>query len=665
MRTFACGSPRRYCMKVFLTQEGKVPVAPAGVGLFFEDLNYALDGGLYAELLENRNFEATDVHGEWDRYVVSQDGGYAWAPYPSAERVAMKIKTDRPLFPENPHYMRVEAQAGAGIANKAYDGVFLPAGMGCTVSFYARSYDYKGRVRVGVYAGESPVFEKRIKLKADGNWHRYSFKAKAKRAAEGASFRFLLEQAGSVHVDAFSLLPESAVLGVFRRDLVELMKALHPGFLRFPGGCVVEGNSLANRYLWKDSIGQSERRKHNWNRWAVHATGPENNFRSPYSHYGQTLGIGYFEYFRLCEYLGAKPLPVVSVGIACQYMSTEFVPLGDPELETYIQEALDVVEFANGGTDTVWGKVRAEMGHPDPFGLEYLGVGNEQWEASPKQKDGVERPNEFYKRFELFEKRIHEKYPDIKIIGTVGPTVDTETHKSAWKWTRENLEKNPDFVYCADEHFYVSPEWMYSHADVYDGYPRTGKVYAGEYACHVPGSGAALFNSPQSNCWEGALAEAAFMTGMERNADVVVMKSFAPLFARLGYTQWCPDLIWFDGKSAYGSASYYVQLLYSAYTGDVSFKVKTDDGRVYASATEQGGTVYVKLVNAGSEEVTAEVEADFDFGALTRIIRMEGDLKDYNTIDEPTKLSPQEIAPTAPASLTLPPHSFSVLVFRK
>ncbi len=654
-------------MKISFTQEGKVPVAAGGVGLFFEDLNYALDGGLYAEMLENRNFEAKDVHGEWDHYIVDEDGGYGWEVSPAHAKVSLKIKTDRALFPENPHYMRVETQTdGAGVSNKAYDGIYLTKGLGYKISFYARSYDYRGAVRVGVFGADVMLAGRKIKIVTDGKWHKYSFTVKAKQDAERAQFRFLLEKAGTLHIDAFSMMPENAVLGVFRRDLVELMKAMNPGFLRFPGGCVVEGNDLANRYLWKNSIGPVERRKQNWNRWAVHATGPETNWRSDYSHYGQTLGVGYYEYFRLCEYLGARPLPVVSVGIACQYMSTEFVPLGSPELETYIQEALDVIEFANGGVDTVWGKVRADMGHPEPFGLEMLGVGNEQWEASPVQKDtGKPAPNEFYKRFELFERRIHEKYPDIKIVGTVGPTVDTESHRDAWKWTRENLQKNPNFVYVSDEHFYVSPQWMYDHVDVYDSYPRIGTVYAGEYAAHVPGSGAAGFNAPQSNCWEGALAEAAFMTGMERNSDVVIMKSFAPLFARLGYTEWCPDMIWFDGKTAYGSASYYVQLLYSQYTGNKAFKTVTDEKGVYASVTERDGTYFVKAVNANGREVQAEVTADVDFGAMTRIIRLEGKPDEYNTVENPTLISPEEIAPAAPASLTLPPYSFTVMIFKK
>ena len=642
-------------MKIVMTQEGSVPVKAGGLGLFFEDINYSLDGGLYAQLLENRNFEAKKATlGEGGVSVAVPDGGYAWSAFGDA---ALKVKDDRPLFSENPHYLRIEAKAaGAGVENKAYDGVYLKAGMRYTLSFWLRSYDYRAVVRAGVYAEGEPVFEVKAKPKADGKWHKFSYTVRAKRACARAQFRLTLSSAGTLHADWFSLMPEDAVLGIFRRDLVEMLQELKPGFLRFPGGCIVEGNTLANRYLWKNSVGETERRRHNWSRWAVHGACEENNFCTPYAHYGQTLGVGYYEYFLLCEYLCCKPLPVLSVGIACQYMSKEIVPVDDPAFEAFIQEALDVAEFALGGKETVWGRVRAEMGHPEPFPLEYLGIGNEQWEA-----DG----NEFYKRYELFERRIHEKYPALKLIGTAGPTVDSPSHRDAWAWTRKHLKEHPDFVYATDEHFYVPPKWLYENVNVYDHYPREGLVYAGEYAAHVAAAGAGKFNALQANVWEGALAEAAFMTGMERNADVVVMKSYAPLFARIGYTQWSPDLIWFDGASAYGSASYYVQKLYSLYTGDVSYKVKTDAPCVYASATSREDLTFVKIVNAGDKALTAEVEADFAFGELMRIVRMEGALTDYNTMEEPCKLAPAEVAPAAPKTAELPPRSFQVLVFRK
>ena len=642
-------------MKISISKENSVPVNTGCTGIFFEDINYGLDGGLYAELLENRNFEAKDVHGHIGEYIVTQDGGYAWDVFPEGAPVAVKVKDDRPLFVENPHYLRLVTQRdGCGVSNRAYEGIFLKKGETLRLSFWVRSYDYRGKIRAGVYTKDGAVFEEKCRLHADGQWHRYAFHVRAGQSCEGAQFRFILEKAGTVHIDNFSLIPDNAVYGIFRRDLAELLKALRPGFVRFPGGCVVEGNTLANRYQWKLSVGQPERRRQNWNRWAIHGAGEEGDFRSPFSHYGQTLGVGYYEYFLLCEYLGAKPLPVVGLGIACQYMSKEAVAADDPELEVYIQEALDVVEFANGGRDSVWGRVRAEMGHPEPFGLEYLGLGNEQWET---------KESEFYRRFEIFSARVREKYPEIKIIGTVGPDVGTPRYEEAWAWTRKNLERDPAFVYASDEHFYVAPEWLYAHTDMYDAYPRTGLVYAGEYAAHVPGVAGSL--APAANVWEGALAEAAFMTGMERNADVVVMRSYAPLFARIGYTQWSPDLIWFDATRAFGSVNYYVQKMYSLLTGEVSYRTQTDTQGTYVSATSAGDITYVKAVNATDSPVTAEVEGDFDFGEMLRIVRMAGEPGDFNSPEEPEKLVPVEVAPTAARTAELPPHSFSVLIFRK
>ncbi len=643
-------------MKIEITRDGKKPVSEGNIGLFFEDINYALDGGLYAELLENRNFEAKDVHGDKEHgYTIEQDGGYAWEAYPSGAQVKTKIRTDRPLFEENPHYMMLTAdEGGAGICNKAYDGVYLKKGVCYDICFYARSYEYKGKLSAGFYLGGDILFEKKVKLKADGQWRKYRLRFKCKRAADRALFAVMLNSAGTVHLDCFSVMPADAVFGIFRRDLAEMMKALKPGFLRFPGGCVIEGNTLENRYLWKRSLGEKDRRRHNWNRWAVHL--PEGCGDRAYSRYGQTLGVGFYEYFRLCEYIGAKPLPVVNVGIACQYASEECVPIEDPAFETYLQDALDLVEFARGDECTEWGKVRARMGHPAPFGLEYIGVGNEQWQT---------KTNRFYERFEAFEKRLHERYPDLKIIGTAGPAVKTPAYDSAWKWIRKRLKENENFVYCTDEHFYVPPQWLYDNVNLYDGYPREGKVFAGEYAAHIPEAGCGKFNAPQANIWEGALAEAAFMTGMERNSDVVVMSSYAPLFARLGYTQWSPDLIWFDGKSAYATASYYVQQLYSLYTGDESLRVKATGEKLYASATERDGAVYVKAVNASGGEVPLEIEGDFDFGALTRIITLSAAPDDYNTLENPFAVCPQDVAPEAERSLTLAPYSFNVLVFQK
>ena len=647
-------------MKIQFTRENRIPLKEGTIGLFLEDINYAIDGGLNAEMLENPNFEAKEASGEKYDYTVNFDGGYAWEAFPASGDASLKVKSDRSLFAENPHYMRVVAlTAGGGMKNKAFDGIYLKKGMKYRVSFYARSYDYKGGALVGIYKDGALVVGKKISLKPDGKWHRYQLTLKSKGSLEKGDFAVTLLKCGTVHFDFFSMIPDNAVLGLFRRDLVGYMKELQPAFLRFPGGCVVEGNTLENRYQWKNTLNEKEHRKHNWNRWAVHDAEKFQGFRTPYSHYGQTLNIGYYEYFRLCEYIGAKPLPVVNVGMACQYMSQEMAPLDSPEFETYVQNALDVVEFALGGADTVWGSVRAEMGHPQPFPLEYLGVGNEQWLDTVDGKS-----NEFYKRFEIFEKRLHEKYPDLKIIGTAGPNVGTPTHESAWKWIRENLESNPNFVYATDEHFYVSPQWLYDNVHMYDDYPRVGKVCAGEYAAHIPDMGCGQYNAPQTNCWEGGLAEAAFMTGMEQNADLVVMASYAPLFARLDYAQWSPDLVWFNGNSSYATANYYVQKLFSNYQGHFVLPT-TAEGDLYASAAEREGMVFVKVVNASDEEREVEIEGDFDFGSLTRILCLQGELKDYNTIEEPNKIAPVEVAPAAPRKASLPPRSLSVLVFMK
>ena len=365
-----------------------------------------------------------------------------------------------------------------------------------------------------------------------------------------------LTGSGTVDFDMISVFPDNAVDGLFRRDLADMLKAIKPGFLRFPGGCVIEGFDIANRYQWKKSVGPVEERVENWNRWDTHTTG--------YNHYDQTLGLGFYEYFKLCEYIGAKALPVVSVGIACQYQSSELVDINSAEFQEYIQDALDLIEFANGDINTEWGALRAEMGHPESFGLEMIGIGNEQWETSKVN---------FQARYERFEQAIHEKYPDMKLIGTAGPSVQSDTYNTAWKWIREKMQQNNNFVYAVDEHYYMQPDWFYKNDDLYDRYPRDTKVFAGEYASRTQN----LPNDRFSNTLNTALSEAAFMTGLERNADVVEMASYAPLFARINYTQWSPDMIWFDDVTCYGTPSYYVQKMYGNNAGDYTVKSELSD----------------------------------------------------------------------------------------
>lgn len=562
-------------MKIEINRLGEKPVLQGNTGVLLDDANYAIDGGLYAELLENRNFEAKRARTEGDRVLLEDDGGYAWEPYPAGADVFLKIKTDRALFFENPHYMRVAANAPvAGMKNRAYGGIFLKKGAGYKISFYARSYDYKGAATVGIYQGGAPLFCKKIKFKADGKWKKYAFRFRSKRDCDGADFVFLLLKAGIVHVDCFSMMPENAVLGVFRRDLIEKLKALKPGFVRFPGG--------RNGVLWKASIGQPERRKYI----------PE-SFAAADTHGCRTLGVGYYEYFRLCELIGAKPVPVVNTG--------DGVLSGD-SLETRIQDALDVAEFARGGTDTVWGRVRSEAGHPAPFALEYLALTGGEKDSDPE-------------RLALFERRLLEKYPDLKI------------------------------VYGGDS-FLVPPEEMYRLAD---DLQSSSAEYA---ACPARRDG-----------WEGALAEAAFLTAAERNADRVRLAFYANAFARVG--QNAPALVRFDGKESFATASYFVLRFWSQYTGSASLQVTGTEGKVYASATVRENMTFVKIVNAGEEETEAEIAGDFDFGSLTRIVRLEGERGAGNTLAEPNTVFPAEIAPRSPRTATLAPRSVNVLVFMK
>lgn len=348
------------------------------IGLFLEDINYAIDGGLYAEMLENRDFESLDAYGcREEGYYLKYDGLYAWSAWEAAK---LEIVQGSPVAEQNPHYLRVTAQRTGGFFNRAYDGLYMKKGVKCRFCFYARCVSYQGALHIRITKDGSTLMEESIHVQeadCDGwkRWIQYKAEFTPDRDIAGAVPVIVMEQAGIMEFDHFSMMPEDAVCGVFRKDLAELLKELHPGFLRFPGGCVAEGATLSNRYRFQDTLCNKEQRRHNWNRWAVSGTEEANGYHSPYSHYGQTLGIGFYEYFLLCEYLGAKPLPVLGVGLACQYQSCERVEPEDARIREYIQDFLDLIEFANGSADTRWGGVRAAMGHPEPFGLEMVGVG--------------------------------------------------------------------------------------------------------------------------------------------------------------------------------------------------------------------------------------------------------------------------------------------------
>ena len=607
---------------MIITEKGKCPIERGMFGLFFEDINYALDGGLHAEMIENRSFEFFDCGGERYHWFKRYDGLYGWK---GSEGAKLSICAEGPLYPQDPHYLCFEAErAGAFFTNKAYDGITLRKGKKYCLSFYARSEEEK-RVRIEVCREDRVLCSESFTV-LPGGWKKYEGVLTSGEDSEHGKFRIVTEEAGMLHFDFISLKPEDALFGVFRRDLAEALKELQPGFLRFPGGCVVEGNTIDSMYRWKLSVGIPEKRKANWNRWAVQA-----NDHGRFSHYNQTLGVGYYEYFLLCEYLGAKPLPVCNVGMACQFQSIERYEIEDSLFEACVQDALDLIEFANGSSETKWGTLRAEMGHPEPFGLTMLGIGNEQWET-PESR--------FFERYRIFEEKIHERYPEIRLIGSAGPRVRDEYYEKAWKYYRSQTKEN--YVSAVDEHYYVPPQWMIENTHFYDDYARDIAVFAGEYAAHE-----ALEEKKSSarNTLRSAVAEAAFLTGIERNSDVVKMASYAPLLAREGYAQWAPDLIWFNDTKICRTPNYYVQQFFSLYTGEEELLLEGTEGSekegIFAAASRTGEKVYLKLVNTSEEEKTVVLSCPFlNEDSVVKTITLCGNAEDHNSLKEGEKIVP-------------------------
>jgi alpha-L-arabinofuranosidase len=522
---------------VFLAQAADVPVrltidvahpghavSPMLYGVFFEDINYGADGGLYAELVQNRSFE----HAEHL---------YAWGTVNRGGAGDVTVETAEPLNARNPHYVRLavrDAGQGFGVANYGFGGIAVKAGENYLFAVRARAAATFPGALHAVLEDETgrPLGECRLES-FDGQWRKYEGTIKSSGAALHARLVVLATVPGRVDLDMVSLFPENTFKhrrNGLRADLVQMLGDLRPAFLRFPGGCIVEGMNLPNRYQWKDTIGDIAERPENWNRWqdAIgDQTAPQ---------YYQTYGLGFFEYFQLCEDLGTEPLPILNCGMACQYQSAQLVPLD--QLGPLVQDALDLIEFANGPVTSTWGAKRAAMGHPEPFHLKFLGVGNEQW------------GEQYFERYRIFRDAIKAKYPDIGLVTPVGPGVGDHWWELAWTKFRSGTPAD-----IVDEHYYRVPRWFLDNAIRYDDYDRRGpKIFAGEYAAHDRG---------RRNNLRAALAEAAFMTGLVRNSDVVMMSSYAPLFAKAGAIQWTPDLIWTDNTRVYGSPSYYVQLLFS------------------------------------------------------------------------------------------------------
>ncbi|HEY3863815.1 MAG TPA: alpha-L-arabinofuranosidase C-terminal domain-containing protein [Verrucomicrobiae bacterium] len=499
-----------------------LPVPPTLHGLFFEDINYAGDGGLYAEMIQNRSFENREHLYAWSEEASEGAGG------------RMSVESEEPLNVNNTHFLRLfvskPGAQGCGAANSGFDGLALSKGGRYLFSIYARRRSGDAAALIVLLKdGEDHVLASADIGKIGPQWKKYEAVLSSPGAVTNARLAVLSTKSGTVDLDMISLFPEKTYRerrNGLRADLAQALADMKPGFLRFPGGCIVEGKDYANAYRWKSTIGDVAERKENWDLWQ--------DGQSP--HYDQSYGLGFFEYFQFCEDIGAAPVPVINCGMTCQ--ARQGIPVPMDELGPWVQDALDLIEFANGPATSRWGSERAKMGHPKPFGLKFLAVGNEQWEQG------------YFDRYNVFYRAIKAKHPNIRIISSGGPFVGDRLWNFAWDKFRNGTPAD-----LVDEHYYVPPRWLLENNDRYAAYDRHGpKIFVGEFAGHEPN---------RHNDLRSALSEAAYMTGLLRNADVVDMASYAPLFAREGHVQWRPDLIWFDNTRVLLTPNYYAQALFS------------------------------------------------------------------------------------------------------
>jgi alpha-N-arabinofuranosidase len=611
-------------------------------GLFFEDINFGADGGLYPERVKNRSFEFPNPLMGWKEVNRGEAKG---ALYP----IDHGSINDTP----NSHYLRIKVETpgkGFGVMNEGFRGIGVEKGAEYTFSVTARRVDgAPAGLRVELEDANGRTLGQTKVTGLTPDWKTYTSSIRATETNAKARLNLLMDGSGTLDVDMISLYPKETWAGRengLRYDLVKLLKEMKPGFLRFPGGCIVEGRYLEQRYQWKTTIGDLDDRRLIVNRWNT-----EFNWRSTPDYY-QSFGLGYYEYFLLSEDIGAEPLPILNCGMACQFNSGELAPLED--LDHYIQDAIDLIEFANSPVNTPWGKKRAEMGHPAPFNLKMIGVGNEQWGP------------QYVERYQAFAKALKEKHPEISLVGAAGPSPDDERFHFLWARMRE---LKADLV---DEHYYMAPKWFRDNVGRYDDYPRTGpKVFAGEYAAQSVG----IASPDNRNNWECAMSEAAFVTGLERNADVVQMSSYAPLFGHVDAWQWTPNMIWFDNLRSYGTPNYYVQKLFSVNRGTTILPVllngsaKNGQNELFASASmdDRAGEVVLKVVNAASspKEVSINLAGARKVSKSGKAFVLTGpDLKAENSLDEPTKVAPVERKLTAASgefAYTLAPHSLTVL----
>ena len=612
-------------------------------GIFFEDINLAADGGIYAELVKNRSFEFTTPLMGWKEQKKGTVGGSVLVINREAQNK------------NNPRYIRVKNSINGnyGITNEGFRGMGVKKNMRYDFSVWARMpKDSKLQLRVELVNAKGEAIGL-VTVKPDNTqWKKYAVSFISTATDPKAQLNIWFDGKGSVDLDILSLFPQDTWKkrpGGLRADLVQLLADLKPGFLRFPGGCIVEGRDLANRYQWKKTVGKVEDRQLIINRWNTEFA----NRSAP--DYFQSFGLGFYEYFLLAEDIGASPLPILNCGMACQFNMAEIV--ATDQLDPYIQDALDLIEFANGSINTKWGGLRAAMGHAAPFHLQMMGVGNEQWGP------------QYIERYTYFAKAIKQKYPSIQLINSVGPDPDGER----FNFLNDTLRKmHADIL---DEHYYRSPEWFLQNAKRYDTYDRKGpKIFAGEYAAHPVG----IPNGKTKNNWRGALAEAAFMTGLERNADIVNMASYAPLLAHIDGWQWTPDLIWFDNLQSYGSPSYYVQKLFSNNRGTQTVPIEFNGAVIagqdslYASASIDKTTneLIIKIANTvGKEQLVSfgltGLQNENAKATLTYL--RSDDMNEVNSFEKPVAIVPvsKEVeVRNKTLNIILLPNSFSVIRFK-
>jgi alpha-L-arabinofuranosidase len=631
-----------YSQKSYVVQPGviKATVQPTMWGIFFEDINLAADGGVYAELVKNRSFEFDTPLMGWKEIRKEAGNG------------SLLIMNRSASHENNPRFIRASINKGSyGLSNGGFRGMGLKQGNQYDFSVLAR--ETKGsdvKLNIELVNSKGDKIGSSTLVPNGQEWKNYHISITSTATDLKGSLNIWLEGKGAIDMDMISLFPEDTWKnrpGGLRKDLVQLLADLKPGFLRFPGGCIVEGRELATRYQWKKTVGDVDNRKLIVNRWNT-------EFRHrPTPDYYQSFGLGFYEYFQMAEDIGAEPLPILNCGMACQFNTAEVVPTN--EIDPYVQDALDLIEFANGSTQTKWGALRAKMGHAAPFNLKMMGVGNEQWGP------------QYIERYKVFTQAIKAKYPKIRLVNSVGPDPDGER----FNFLNDTLRKmNADIL---DEHYYRSPEWFTQNAHRYDNYDRKGpKIFAGEYAAQS----VQTVSPDNKNNWKCALSEAAFMTGLERNADVVQMASYAPLFAHAEGWQWTPDLIWFDNLDSYGTPDYYVQKLFSNYKGTNVIPILDNNNIIagqdscYASAVWNKPTneVIIKIVNTLNKEQLRDIQiqgnSKIDPDASIIVLKSER-LDGVNSFTDPANIKPvQQSVKVNGRIVSLPLAAYSVNVLR-